>query len=168
MSLSTLNPVYSSGEVVSSERILWRINATFISQLGVSWLWHDLTMEYRKQCPSIRDGDICRHFCISLNISSLPPISRILKLNDCITIWITSMGNHGVVMAVVVVVVVVVGGGGGGISECRHFSCPSSTKFYCVVSVALRQWDNPIPVKVTLDISRSPIESQWGSWKYPG
>ena len=25
-----------------------------------------------------------------------------------------------------------------------------------------------IPVKVTLDISRSPIEIQWGSWKYLG
>ena len=25
-----------------------------------------------------------------------------------------------------------------------------------------------IPVKVTLDISRSPIEIQWGYWKYPG
>ena len=25
-----------------------------------------------------------------------------------------------------------------------------------------------IPVKVTLDISRSPIDFQWGSWKYPG
>ena len=25
-----------------------------------------------------------------------------------------------------------------------------------------------IAVKVTLDISGSPIESQWGSWKYPG
>ena len=27
---------------------------------------------------------------------------------------------------------------------------------------------NYIPVKVTLDISRSPIDFQWGSWKYPG
>ena len=28
--------------------------------------------------------------------------------------------------------------------------------------------DKVIPVKVTLDICRSPIESQWGSRKYPG
>ena len=27
---------------------------------------------------------------------------------------------------------------------------------------------NNIPVKITLDISGSPIESQWGSQKYPG
>ena len=35
---------------------------------------------------------------------------------------------------------------------------------------ALKSWDVPnlLPVKVTLDISRSPIESQWGSRKYPG
>ena len=25
-----------------------------------------------------------------------------------------------------------------------------------------------IPVNVTLDISESPIDFQWGSWKYPG
>ena len=58
---------------------------TSVSRPVVSCVEHDLIMEYRKQCPSGRDGDICRHLLIWLNMSWLPSISKALVLKKSIS-----------------------------------------------------------------------------------
>ena len=42
---------------------------------------------------------------------------------------------------------------------------PMMTKFICVSLACISTTHS---CQVTLDISRSPIDFQWGSWKYPG